>query len=163
MIRIVTLFMVIGFFASCSYHSGLNYDKLKSEKYLSENFIDGSKEVSIKTSDIRLPDWKFSVLGKRVLPRLNKEQRIIEKEYIRLAEIRKYRIKQENIEHELLARKEKLEEKINKINTRPSEKFQGRTSILLDFCGRRYLRIGYDYEYDERWLFWGMIKWDVSK
>ena len=159
LIKLVLVIVLVVLLSSCSYHSNTYPAELKNPKTLTNDFLEGSKEVSIRNDEVDFPDWSFRFFGKHILPKLDEEQKIYVKELDRLRKISK----QQKKIAKLIAKKEikldKYEKKIEKINNFPQKVDASNSNWDLWLFTRSYKKIGYEYEYDEKNLFWGLVKW----
>ncbi len=159
LIKLVLTLVLVVLLSSCSYHSNTYSSELKNPTILSDDFMEGSKEVSIRNDEVDIPNWSLRFFGKRILPKLDDDQQIYVQELERL---RKINIQQKKIER-LKAKKEtklkKYETKIKVINSFPKEVKAGKSNFGLWFYTHDYKKVGYEYEYSEKNLFWGLVKW----
>ena len=154
----LTLILVM-FLSSCSFHSNTYSAELKSPKILTEDFLEGNKNISIRNDEIDFPDWSFRFFGKRIFPKLDENQKIYVKELERLRKIRKQQQKIVKLMTKKKIKQEKYEKKIEEINNFPKKVDASNSNWGLWLFTRNYKKIGYEYEYDEKNLFWGLIKW----
>lgn len=159
LIKLVLVIVIVVLLSSCSYHSNTYSTELKSSKILTDNFLEGSKEVSIRNDVVDFPDWSFRFFGKRILPKLDEDQKIYVRELDRLRQIRKQQKKITKLIAKKKIKLNKYEEKIEKINNFPKKVDASNSNWGLWLFTRNYKKIGYEYEYDEKNLFWGLVKW----
>ena len=164
--KIIRIALAVSFLillSSCSYHSNTYPAELKGPKILTDDFLEGNKTISIRSEDLKIPDWSFRIFGKRILPKLDKEQKIYVKELERLRQISKQLQKIEKMEAKDQAKIKRFEKKIEKINNFPNEVKAGKSNFFLWLYTHDYKKVGYEYVYSEKALFWGLIKWGKRK
>ncbi len=159
LIKLVLVIVLVVLLSSCSYHSNTYSTELKNSKILTDDFLEGSKEVSIRNDVVDIPDWSFRFFGKRILPKLDGDQKIYVRELERLRKINKQQKKIERLKAKNEAKLKKYETKIKVINSFPKEVKAGKSNFGLWFYTHDYKKIGYEYEYSEKNLFWGLLKW----
>jgi hypothetical protein len=162
-IRIILLVVFIALLSACSYHSNTYPAELKDSKILTEDFLDGSNTISIRNDEIDFPNWSFRIFGKRILPKLKKEQMLYVMELERLRKINIQQKKIAKLQAKDDAKRKRYEKKIAKINNFPTEVKAGKTNFMLWFYTHDYKKVGYEYVYSEKALFWGLIKWGKRK
>ncbi len=162
-IRIIILVIFVVLVTSCSYHSNTYPAELKNPKILTEEFQVGSKSISIRNDEIVFPNWSILFFGKRILPKLNGKQKVYVNELERLRLIRKQQLKLEKLNAKGEAKRERLEKKIAKINNFPNEIKSGKSNYFLWFFTHDYKKVGYEYVYSEKTLFWDLIKWGKQR
>ncbi len=163
LIKLLSAIMLIAILSSCSYHSNTYPAELKNPEILTEDFLDGSTTISIRNDEVDIPDWSFRIFGKRILPKLKDNQKLYVMELERLRKIRKQQLKIEKIKTRDKVKRKKIEKKIEKINNFPKEVKAGKSNFFLWFYTHDYKKVGYEYVYNEKALFWGLIKWGKRK
>jgi len=162
-IKFILLIAIMILFCSCSYHSNTYPMKLKDPKILTGDFMDGSETMSVRADDIKFPDWSLRFFGKRILPKLNKEQKLYVRELERLRKIDNQQQKIEKAKAKSLAKQQKMQNKINDLNTFPEKTEDNNSNFFLGIYSHKFKRKGYDFIYNEKALFWGLIKWGKRK
>ncbi len=163
LIKLLSTIVLVVLLSSCSYHSNTYPAELKNPKTLTNDFLDGSKNISIRNDVIDIPNWSVRFFGKRILPKLNKEQKIYIRDLERLRKIKVQQRKIAKIEAKKKAKLKKLEDKIEAINSFPKEVKAGKSNFGLWFYTHDYKKVGYEYEYSEKNLFWGLLKWGTRR
>jgi len=159
LIKLALSIILITLLISCSYHSNIYPPELKNPKILTEKFLEGSDTISVRNDKIDFPNWSIRFFGKQVIPKLNKEQEIYMRELERLRIIRKQQLKIEKLKVNNEAKLKKLEKRIYEINNFPKHVDGMSTSWGFCMYTHKYKKVGYEYIYNEKNLFWGLIKW----
>lgn len=162
-IKIISLFFMIGLFSACSYHSNIYPDELRNPRILTDDFVEASDSISIRNDTIEFPNWSFRIFGKRILPILTKNQKLYVRELERLRKIQKEQLKIEKLEAKDQVKRMKYERSIEKINNFPKEVKSGKSNFFLWLYTHDYKKVGYEYVYSEKALFWGLVKWGKKK
>ena len=160
--KIIRIALAVSFLillSSCCYHSNTYPDELKGSKILTDDFLEGNENISIRNDNVDFPDWSIRIFGKRILPKLDDDQKIYVQKLERLRKIYIQQMKIAKLKAKKEAKLKKYEKKIEAINNFPNEVKAGKSNFFLWFYTHDYKKVGYDYEYSEKNLFWGLIKW----
>ena len=161
--KIIILALLAIMFVSCSYHSNSYPTDLKNPEILTDDFLEGTKTVSIRNDEVDFPDWSIRFFGKRILPKLKDDQKLYVMELERLRKIRIQQNKIAKLKAKDEAKLKRIENKITKINNFPKDVRQGKSNFLLWFYTHDYKKVGHEYIYSEKALFWGLLKWGKRK
>ncbi len=159
LIKLALSIILITLIISCSYHSNIYSSDLKNPKILTEKFLEGSDTISVRNDKIDFPNWSICFFGKQVIPKLNNEQEIYMRELERLRIIRKQQSKIEKLKMKYDVKLKKIEKRIYKINNFPKHVDAMNTSWGFGMYTHKYKKVGYEYIYNEKNLFWSLIKW----
>ena len=174
LIKLLSTVFLVAILSSCSYHSNTYPTELKNPEILTKDFLDGSSTISVRNDEIEFPKWSFRIFGKRILPKLNSEQILYVRDLERLRKLHKHQQKISRIRarneakiKKLKVKNEteisKLQKKIDEINNFPDEEESFSSSFGIGLYTHKYKKKGFDYIYNEKTLFWGVIKWGKRK